>query len=199
MHCGISEMGLNTSHDSSVVGICANFDLIIKKIELKKERIFTRSRLCLINHFRHKYGKITFNTYIHMSTRRYNICEELFTLFPALLCIVVVNFTITRTSNSNLEKMGMIIHMTKIHQERQQNKNKHKRPDGLTSFPASGNTHWNTRKHTPNKHVNQEGCETSGKCLRKWLKTLIMFYFGAQNDPKIGPLRPIFKHTSKSS
>ena len=30
------------------------------------------------------------------------------------------------------------------------------------------------------------------KNLRKWLKTWIMFYFRAQNDPEIGPLRPIF-------
>ena len=48
-------------------------------------------------------------------------------------------------------------------------------------------------KHTPNnKHVKPEGCETSVKYLGKWLKTWIMLYFGGQNDPEIGLLRPIF-------
>ena len=68
----------------------------------------------------------------------------------------------------------------------------HKRPDGLTSSTARGNTPWNTPNYTPNKHVKQEGCETSGKYLRKWINIRIMFYFGAQYDFEIGPLRPIF-------
>ena len=51
---------------------------------------------------------------------------------------------------------------------------------------------YSTPKHTPNKHVEQVGCETSEKYLRKWLKTWIIVYFGAQSDPEIGPLRPIF-------
>ena len=72
---------------------------------------------------------------------------------------------------------------------------KKKRPDGLTSSAASGNTHWNTPQHTPNKHVKQEGCESSGKYWRKWLKTLIMFYFWDQNNLKIEPVRSIFNKT----
>ena len=69
---------------------------------------------------------------------------------------------------------------------------KNKRPDGLTSSFASRNTPWNTPKHIPNKHLKQEGCETSGKYLRKWLNTGIFTYSGAQSGPKTGPLGPIF-------
>ena len=57
---------------------------------------------------------------------------------------------------------------------------------------AVGTHHWNTHKGTPNKHVKQEWCESNGKYLRKWTKTCIMIYFGTQNDPEIGPPRPIF-------
>ena len=32
---------------------------------------------------------------------------------------------------------------------------------------------------------------------KKWLKTWILIYFGAQNDPEIGPLRPIFNKPLK--
>ena len=64
--------------------------------------------------------------------------------------------------------------------------NKTPRPDGLTSSIASGSTPWNTPKHFPSKHVKQEGCETSGKYLRKWLKTWLMFYFGPKMTQKLG-------------
>ena len=47
----------------------------------------------------------------------------------------------------------------------------HKRPDSLTSSAASRNATWNIPKHISNKHVKQEGSETSGKYLRKWLLT----------------------------
>ena len=76
---------------------------------------------------------------------------------------------------------------------------KNKRPGGLTSYATSGNTPWNTPKHTLNKHVKQQGCETSGKYLSKWVMTWIMFCFWAKNDPEIGPLKPIFKTPLKSS
>ena len=61
---------------------------------------------------------------------------------------------------------------------------------------ASG-AHWNTHKNTPNKHVKQEWYETNGKYLRKWVKTWIMIYFRAPNDPGIEPLRPIFNTPPK--
>ena len=90
--------------------------------------------------------------------------------------------------------MMMIMMMVVVVQGfKTENLYKNKRPDGLTRSAASGNTHYDTPKYTPNKHVKQEGCETIGKYLRKWLKTWILFYFGSQNDPQIGPLRPIFK------
>ena len=57
-------------------------------------------------------------------------------------------------------------------------------PDSLTSSAASRNTPSNTPQHTPNKHVKQEGCETSGKYLRKWLKTGIIFYIWGPKWPK---------------
>ena len=42
-------------------------------------------------------------------------------------------------------------------------------------------------KHTPNKHVILERCETSGKYLKKWMTNdLNHVLFGAQNDPEIG-------------
>ena len=59
-------------------------------------------------------------------------------------------------------------------------------------YRAFGEHHWDTPKSTPNEHVKQELCKTSGKLLRKWLETLIMIYFRAQNNLEIGPLRPIF-------
>ena len=62
----------------------------------------------------------------------------------------------------------------------------------LASSAQLESTHSNAPKHTPNKHVKQEGCETSRKYLRKWLKIWIMFYFEAQNDLEIGALSPIF-------
>ena len=49
-----------------------------------------------------------------------------------------------------------------------------------------------TSKSSSNWHINQDWCETSGKFMRKLLKTRIFIYFGAQNGKKIGPLRPIF-------
>ena len=72
------------------------------------------------------------------------------------------------------------------------------RPDGLTS-PATTLTLGPKIEPVghliiiyPNTHVKQEWCETSRKYLRKWLKTWIIICFGAQNDPEIGPLSPIF-------
>ena len=44
---------------------------------------------------------------------------------------------------------------------------------------------------SPDKHAEQEGCEISGKYLRKLLKTWIMSYFWGQNDPEIGSLSPM--------
>ena len=49
-----------------------------------------------------------------------------------------------------------------------------------------------TTKSSSNWHVNQDWCQTSGKCLRKWKNTGIFTYFGARSGPKIGPLRPTF-------
>ena len=47
-----------------------------------------------------------------------------------------------------------------------------------------------THRHTDAGNDNTQRPKlASGK---KWLKTWIMIYFGAQNDPEIGPLRPIF-------
>ena len=50
-----------------------------------------------------------------------------------------------------------------------------------------------------NKHVKQEGCETSGKYLRKWLKSWIMFYLGAQTLPENRASGANIQHTSKCS
>ena len=49
-----------------------------------------------------------------------------------------------------------------------------------------------TSKSTWNEHVRQYCCETSENVLRKWPNTRNFSYFGAQNGPEIGPLRPIF-------
>ena len=49
-----------------------------------------------------------------------------------------------------------------------------------------------TSKSTWNEHVKQYCCETGKKLLRKWPNTRNFSYFGAQNGPEIGPLRPIF-------
>ena len=75
----------------------------------------------------------------------------------------------------------------------------YKKPDIVTSSAATltlgpeiGAHNWNTHKSTPNEHIKQEWCETIGKYLIKWLKTWIMIYLGAQNDPEIGSLGPIF-------
>ena len=57
---------------------------------------------------------------------------------------------------------------------------------------ASGAHHWNTHKNNPNKHVKQDWCQTSGKFLRKWPKTRIFTYLGAQSGPKIGPLGRLY-------
>ena len=75
---------------------------------------------------------------------------------------------------------------------------KNKRPGRVTSSAAIRNAPWRTPKHTPNKHV-KEGCETSGKYLRKLLKTWFMFYFWAQNDLEIRSLRPIFNTSLKAA
>ena len=40
--------------------------------------------------------------------------------------------------------------------------------------------------------MHQDWCATSEKFLRKWPKTGMLTYLGAQSGPKIGPLRPIF-------
>ena len=47
-------------------------------------------------------------------------------------------------------------------------------------------------KSACNEPVKQYWCETSEIFLRMWPNTRILTYFGAQNDPEIGPLRPIF-------
>ena len=57
---------------------------------------------------------------------------------------------------------------------------------------VSGANIQHTSKISSNWHVHQDWCETSGKCLRKWPKTGILTYLGAQSGPKIGPLRTIF-------
>ena len=62
----------------------------------------------------------------------------------------------------------------------------------MSGSAASRNSPWNTPEQTHNKQVNQEGCETGGTYLRKWLKTLIMFYFGTGNNFEIAPMRLIF-------
>ena len=49
-----------------------------------------------------------------------------------------------------------------------------------------------TFKNRPNWLVNQDWCKTNGNFLRKWPKTGIFIYSGAQTGPKIGPLSPIF-------
>ena len=49
-----------------------------------------------------------------------------------------------------------------------------------------------TFKRTCTEHVKQYWYESSESFLRKWPKTLTLTYFGAQNGPKFGPLRPIF-------
>ena len=49
-----------------------------------------------------------------------------------------------------------------------------------------------TSKSTSNWYVNQDWCEISGQFMRKWSKTGIFTYFGAQGSPKIGLLGPIF-------
>ena len=50
----------------------------------------------------------------------------------------------------------------------------------------------NTSKSTCNEHVEQYCCETGENFLRKWSNTRNLTYFGDQNGPEIGPLRPIF-------
>ena len=56
---------------------------------------------------------------------------------------------------------------------------------------------WASEAHIPHtaestcEHVKQYWCETSENFLRKWPKSRILTYFGIQNGPKIGPLRPI--------
>ena len=57
---------------------------------------------------------------------------------------------------------------------------------------------WTSEAHIPhtgectyNEHVKQYWCETSENLLRKWPKSRILTSFGIQNDPKIGPFRPI--------
>ena len=57
---------------------------------------------------------------------------------------------------------------------------------------ASGANIQHTSKNSSNWHVHQDWCETSGQFLRKWPKTGILTYLGAQSGPKTGPLRPIF-------
>ena len=103
--------------------------------------------------------------------------------YYADICLIIMN-SFKRTKVSDLPWQPNKIINCDMHDQ-------NKRPDGLTSSAASGNALWNTPKHTHNKHVKQEGCETSRKYIRKWLKTWIMFYLGAQNDPEIGPLRLI--------
>ena len=49
-----------------------------------------------------------------------------------------------------------------------------------------------TSKSTWSEHVKQYCCETSENFLRKWPNPRNFSYFGAQNGPEIGPLRPIF-------
>ena len=49
-----------------------------------------------------------------------------------------------------------------------------------------------TSKSTWNEHVKQYCCETSENFLRKWPNTRNFSYFGTQNGPEIGPLRPKF-------
>ena len=58
-----------------------------------------------------------------------------------------------------------------------------------------------TSKSRFNWHVNPDWCETSGKVLRKWPKTMIWLILGTKvaSGPKIGPLRPIFSTHLKSS
>ena len=54
-----------------------------------------------------------------------------------------------------------------------------------------------TSESTCNEHVKQYWCETSENFLRKWPNTRILTYFGAQNDPEIGFLRPILNTVLK--
>ena len=49
-----------------------------------------------------------------------------------------------------------------------------------------------TSKSTWNEHVKQYCCETSENFFEKLPNTTNFSYFGAQNSPEIGPLRPIF-------
>ena len=48
-----------------------------------------------------------------------------------------------------------------------------------------------TSKSSSNRHVKQHWCKTNENVLRKWPKTGVFTYFGAQSDPKIEPLRSI--------
>ena len=48
-----------------------------------------------------------------------------------------------------------------------------------------------TTESTCNEHEKQYWCETNENFLRKWPKSRILTYFGVQNGPIIGPLRPI--------
>ena len=73
-----------------------------------------------------------------------------------------------------------------------------KRPDGLTSSTASRNTRWNTSKHTPNKHVKQEVCETIGTYLRKWQVPNHVVFWGPKWPGNLAS-EANSQHTSASS
>ena len=72
------------------------------------------------------------------------------------------------------------------------------RPEFLLIWEPKGPKNWaseahilHTSKSTCNAHVKQYWCETSENFLRKWPNTRIFTYFGAQNGPEIGSMRPI--------
>ena len=56
-----------------------------------------------------------------------------------------------------------------------------------------------TSKSSCNEHMKQYWCETNGKFLRKWPKTAILTYLGAQSWPKNWASEAHILYTSKIS
>ena len=64
-------------------------------------------------------------------------------------------------------------------------------PKWLGNWASRANIQ-HTSKRSSSWHVHHDWCQTSGKFVRKRLKTGIFTYFGCKSGPKIGPLRTIF-------